>query len=96
MVTSGVKDTLERDPRNIDDFAKDHVEAFKAVIDGGAWGAGLATFSGDRVLEVFYPDAAARRRRRAGPRAERRGRRAARPAGRQRTDDRATCARRRS
>jgi 2,3,4,5-tetrahydropyridine-2-carboxylate N-succinyltransferase len=25
-------------------------------IDGGAWGAGLATFSGDRVLEVFYPD----------------------------------------
>ena len=30
MVTSGVKDTLERDPRNLDDFAKDHVEAFKA------------------------------------------------------------------
>ena len=25
-------------------------------IDGGAWGAGLATFSGDRILEVFYPD----------------------------------------
>jgi 2,3,4,5-tetrahydropyridine-2,6-dicarboxylate N-succinyltransferase len=23
---------------------------------GGAWGAGLATFSGDKVLEVFYPD----------------------------------------
>ena len=22
----------------------------------GAWGAGLATFSGDRVLEVFYPE----------------------------------------
>jgi 2,3,4,5-tetrahydropyridine-2-carboxylate N-succinyltransferase len=25
------------------------------TIDGGAWGAGLATFSGDRILEVFYP-----------------------------------------
>ena len=25
-------------------------------IDGGAWGAGLATFSGDRILEVFYPE----------------------------------------
>src|ERR1700712_3695140 len=25
-------------------------------IDGGAWGAGLATVAGDRVLEVFYPD----------------------------------------
>jgi 2,3,4,5-tetrahydropyridine-2-carboxylate N-succinyltransferase len=25
------------------------------MIEGGAWGAGLATFSGDRVLEVFYP-----------------------------------------
>jgi 2,3,4,5-tetrahydropyridine-2-carboxylate N-succinyltransferase len=24
-------------------------------IEGGAWGAGLATFSGDRILEVFYP-----------------------------------------
>jgi 2,3,4,5-tetrahydropyridine-2-carboxylate N-succinyltransferase len=23
---------------------------------GGAWGAGLATYSGDRILEVFYPD----------------------------------------
>jgi 2,3,4,5-tetrahydropyridine-2-carboxylate N-succinyltransferase len=22
----------------------------------GAWGAGLATYSGDRILEVFYPD----------------------------------------
>ena len=22
----------------------------------GAWGAGLATFAGDRILEVFYPD----------------------------------------
>ena len=22
----------------------------------GAWGAGIATFSGERVLEVFYPD----------------------------------------
>ena len=22
----------------------------------GAWGAGIATFAGDRVLEVFYPD----------------------------------------
>ena len=27
-----------------------------SMIDGGAWGAGLATFSGDRILEVFYPD----------------------------------------
>ena len=26
------------------------------MIAGGAWGAGLATFSGDRILEVFYPD----------------------------------------
>src|SRR5919112_1107834 len=26
MVTSGVKDTLERDPRSLDDFAKDHVD----------------------------------------------------------------------
>src|SRR5688500_5760125 len=26
------------------------------TIDGGAWGAGLATFAGDRVLEVFYPE----------------------------------------
>ena len=26
------------------------------MIDGGAWGAGLATFSGDRILEVFYPE----------------------------------------
>jgi 2,3,4,5-tetrahydropyridine-2-carboxylate N-succinyltransferase len=25
------------------------------MIDGGAWGAGLATYAGDRVLEVFYP-----------------------------------------
>ena len=25
------------------------------MIDGGAWGAGLATFSGDRILEVFFP-----------------------------------------
>jgi 2,3,4,5-tetrahydropyridine-2-carboxylate N-succinyltransferase len=25
------------------------------MIEGGAWGAGIATFSGDRVLEVFYP-----------------------------------------
>ena len=25
------------------------------MIDGGAWGAGIATFSGERVLEVFYP-----------------------------------------
>ena len=29
MVTSGVKDALGRDPRSIDEFAKDHVEAFK-------------------------------------------------------------------
>ena len=27
-------------------------------IDGGAWGAGIATFSGERVLEVFYPSPA--------------------------------------
>ncbi|HEX6026277.1 MAG TPA: 2,3,4,5-tetrahydropyridine-2,6-dicarboxylate N-succinyltransferase [Solirubrobacter sp.] len=26
------------------------------MIDGGAWGAGLATYSGDRILEVFYPE----------------------------------------
>jgi 2,3,4,5-tetrahydropyridine-2,6-dicarboxylate N-succinyltransferase len=26
------------------------------MIDGGAWGAGLATLSGDRILEVFYPE----------------------------------------
>jgi 2,3,4,5-tetrahydropyridine-2-carboxylate N-succinyltransferase len=25
------------------------------AVEGGAYGAGLATFSGDRVLEVFYP-----------------------------------------
>jgi 2,3,4,5-tetrahydropyridine-2-carboxylate N-succinyltransferase len=25
-------------------------------IESGAWGAGIATFSGDRILEVFYPD----------------------------------------
>lgn len=25
------------------------------MIEGGAWGAGLATYSGDRILEVFYP-----------------------------------------
>ena len=30
MVTSGVKDALDREPRNIDAFATDHVEAFKA------------------------------------------------------------------
>ena len=29
MVTSGVKDALERDPRTLDDFAADHVDAFK-------------------------------------------------------------------
>ena len=29
MVTSGVKDALGREPRTIDDFAKDHVDAFK-------------------------------------------------------------------
>ena len=29
MVLSGVKDVLERDPRDIDDFAKDHVDSFK-------------------------------------------------------------------
>jgi 2,3,4,5-tetrahydropyridine-2-carboxylate N-succinyltransferase len=26
------------------------------MTEGGAWGAGLATYSGDRILEVFYPD----------------------------------------
>jgi 2,3,4,5-tetrahydropyridine-2-carboxylate N-succinyltransferase len=26
------------------------------MIDSGAWGAGLATSSGDRILEVFYPE----------------------------------------
>jgi 2,3,4,5-tetrahydropyridine-2-carboxylate N-succinyltransferase len=25
-------------------------------IDGGAWGAGIATYAGDRMLEVFYPE----------------------------------------
>jgi uncharacterized protein YbjT (DUF2867 family) len=29
MVTTGVKDALGRDPRGLDDFAADHVEAFK-------------------------------------------------------------------
>jgi uncharacterized protein YbjT (DUF2867 family) len=29
MVTSGVKDVLDRDPRDIDTFAKDHVDSFK-------------------------------------------------------------------
>src|SRR3954447_16707763 len=29
MVTSGVKDALERDPRTLDAFASDHVDAFK-------------------------------------------------------------------
>jgi len=29
MVTSGVKDVLGRDPRTIDEFAKDHADAFK-------------------------------------------------------------------
>ncbi|HET6550545.1 MAG TPA: 2,3,4,5-tetrahydropyridine-2,6-dicarboxylate N-succinyltransferase [Solirubrobacter sp.] len=26
------------------------------MIEGGGWGAGLATFSDERILEVFYPD----------------------------------------
>ena len=59
MVTSGVKDALDRDPRNLDEFAQGprrRVQGGRAMIDGGAWGAGLATFSGDRILEVFYPD----------------------------------------
>jgi uncharacterized protein YbjT (DUF2867 family) len=30
MVTSGVMDTLEREPRDLDAFAKDHADAFKA------------------------------------------------------------------
>jgi uncharacterized protein YbjT (DUF2867 family) len=30
MVTSGVKDALDREPRDLDAFAADHVEAFKA------------------------------------------------------------------
>jgi hypothetical protein len=29
MVTSGVQDALGRPPRDLDTFAKDHVEAFK-------------------------------------------------------------------
>ena len=29
MVTTGVKDALGRDPRDLDAFAADHVEAFK-------------------------------------------------------------------
>ncbi len=29
MVTSGVKDALDRDPRTIDEFASDHAESFK-------------------------------------------------------------------
>ena len=29
MVTSGVKDVLDRDPRDIDAFAADHVDSFK-------------------------------------------------------------------
>jgi hypothetical protein len=29
MVTSGVKDVLDRAPRTIDAFAADHVDAFK-------------------------------------------------------------------
>ena len=29
MVTSGVKDALDRDPRDLDEFAADHVDAFK-------------------------------------------------------------------
>src|SRR5829696_1565026 len=29
MLTSGVKDALDREPRNIDEFASDHVESFK-------------------------------------------------------------------
>src|SRR4051794_21307045 len=31
MVTSGVKDALEREPRDLDAFAKDHANAFKAT-----------------------------------------------------------------
>ena len=31
MVTSGVKDALDRDPRNLDQFAADHADSFKAV-----------------------------------------------------------------
>jgi hypothetical protein len=30
MVTTGVMDALGRDPRDLDAFAADHVEAFKA------------------------------------------------------------------
>ena len=26
------------------------------MTEGGAWGAGLATYAGDRILEVFYPE----------------------------------------
>jgi uncharacterized protein YbjT (DUF2867 family) len=31
MVTSGVKDALSREPRTIDEFAKDHVESFQGA-----------------------------------------------------------------
>ena len=89
MVTSGVKDALDREPRDLDAFATDHVDAFKEqAVDGGAWGAGLATFAGDRILEVFYPDPQLGARRRAGSRAERRGRRAHGLPSAQRADDR--------
>ena len=57
MVTSGVKDVLDRDPRDIDAFAPTTwTRSRSSHDDGSAWGAGLATFSGERVLEVFYPD----------------------------------------
>jgi uncharacterized protein YbjT (DUF2867 family) len=36
MVTTGVMDALGRDPRGLDAFAADHVEAFKATGDGPA------------------------------------------------------------
>ena len=54
-------------PRDLDDVRHRPRGGVPGMSDGGAWGAGLATFSGDRVLEVFYPAPAlgARRARRA-------------------------------
>ena len=40
MVTTGVMDALGRDPRGLDAFAADHVEAFKATGSGPADQAG--------------------------------------------------------
>ncbi len=40
MVTSGVKDVLDRDPRDIDAFAADHVDSFKETGDEQCLGRG--------------------------------------------------------